>query len=46
MRAEVSRWHDLSGRLDERQAEPGLCARDGPSLFTRYCKLQCANKCL
>ncbi len=33
MRAEVSRWHDLSGRLDERQAEPVLCARDGPSLF-------------
>ncbi len=47
MRAEVSRWHDLSGRLDERQAEPVLCARDGPSLF--YPLLQttvCGNKCL
>ncbi len=43
MRAEVSRWHDLSGRLDELQAEPVLHARDGPSLFypllqTTVCK--------
>ena len=46
MRAEVPRRHDLSRRLDELQAEPVLHARDGPLFFARYCKLQCANKCL
>jgi hypothetical protein len=46
MRAEVSRRHDLSGRLDERQAEPVLHTRDGHLFFARYYKLQCANKCL
>ena len=42
MRAEVPRRHDLSGRLDELQAEPVLHARDGPSicplLQTTVCK--------